>query len=291
MKRKTLWGRLALWSTAFLWGTSFVIIKTTLDSFSVLWLLALRFLGAGLLLSLFAGKRLFALDRRTLRGSLLMGLSLTAAYLFQTFGLVYTTPGKNAFLTATYCVLVPFIAWAVYRRKPRRVHVAAAAICLLGVGFVSLDGFDGGFNRGDMLTLVCGLFYALQIVMTEHFLGGGQGDALAVSAIQFCVCAVICLAAALLFEPFPRAAGLSAWLSLGYLAAVVTGLCFYFQALGQQVTPASTASIILVFESVFGALTSVLVYGETVTPRLLLGFALIFFSVLLAEGGEAFLRK
>ena len=46
MKHSALWGRLALWLTAFLWGTSFVIVKGTLASLGVLWILALRFLGA-----------------------------------------------------------------------------------------------------------------------------------------------------------------------------------------------------------------------------------------------------
>ena len=291
MKRKAFLGRLALWATAFLWGTSFVIIKSTLDSFTVLWLLAMRFLVAAVLLALFAGPRLKTLDKRTLLGSVLMGLSLTGAYLFQTYGLVYTTPGKNAFLTATYCVLVPFLAWAVYRRRPKGVHVAAAVLCLVGVGLVSLDGFDGGFNRGDMLTLVCGVFYALQIIVMEHYVSGGQSSAAAVSAVQFGTCAAVFLVLALLFEPFPSGAPLPAWLSLGYLGAVVTGLCFYLQAVGLAVTPSATASVILVFESVFGALTSLLFYGETLTARLALGFVLIFLSVLLSEAGEELLGR
>lgn len=291
MNRKAFWGRLALWGTAFLWGTSFVIIKSTLSSFSVLWLLALRFLVAAALFALFAGPRLKTLDRRTLLGSVLMGLSLTAAYLFQTYGLVYTTPGKNAFLTATYCVLVPFLAWAVYRRRPKGFHVAASVLCLTGVGLVSLDGFDGGGLRGDMLTLVCGLFYALQIIVMEHYLSGGQSSAAAVSAVQFGVCALVFLFLALLFEPFPAAAPLPAWLSLVYLGAVVTGLCFYLQAVGLSVTPSATASVILVFESVLGALTSLLFYGEKLSARLGLGFVLIFLSVPLAEAGEELLGK
>ena len=168
MNRKIVWGRLALWSTAFLWGTSFVIVKNTLDSIGVLWILALRFLGAAALLALAAGKKLRSLDKRSFTGSVLMGLSLAAAYLFQTYGIVYTTPGKNAFLTAVYCVLVPFLAWFVYKRRPGPIHVIAAFLCLIGIGFVSLDGLDAGLNKGDVLTLICGFFYALQIIIMEH---------------------------------------------------------------------------------------------------------------------------
>ncbi len=291
MKRRALWGRLALWGTAFLWGTSFVLLKNTLDDLGVLWVLALRFLGATLLLALAAGKRLARMDRRSLVGSVLMGLSLAAAYLFQTYGLARTTPGKNAFLTAVYCVLVPFLAWAVYQRRPKGIHVIAALLCLAGIGFVSLDGFDGSLNAGDLLTLVCGFFYALQIIIMEHYVAGGESDTVAISAVQFGTAALVCLTGALLFEPFPGGAPASAWWSLAYLSAVVTALCFFLQAVGLQYTPSATASVILVFESVFGVLTSLLFYGERMTPQLAVGFTLIFVSVLLAEAGEEILAR
>lgn len=288
MNRKTIFGRLALWLTALLWGTSFVLVKSTLDDLGVLWILALRFLGATLLLALAAGKRLGRMDRRSAVGSVLMGLSLAGAYLFQTYGLAYTTPGKNAFLTAVYCVLVPFLAWGVYKRRPKGIHVLAAVLCLIGIGFVSLDGFDGSFNKGDVLTLICGFFYALQIIIMEQYVTG-EGDAVSISAVQFGTSAVVCLAAALLFEPFPHGAPLSAWGSLVYLSAVVTALCFFLQAVGLKYTPSATASVILVFESVFGVLTSLLFYGEKMSLQLGIGFLLIFLSVLLAEAGEAIL--
>ena len=110
--RKNFLGHLALWGTAFIWGTSFVILKEALDSIGTMWVLALRFIIAAALLLLAAGKRLKTLGRDGLRGGVLLGVCLAAAYIFQTYGLKYTTPGKNAFLTATYCVLVPFMVWA-----------------------------------------------------------------------------------------------------------------------------------------------------------------------------------
>ena len=291
MKHRTVLGRLALWLTAFLWGTSFVILKNTLSSIGVLWLLSFRFLGAALILTLAAGKRLLSLDRRTIRGSILMGLCLALAYLFQTYGLAFTTPGKNSFLTAVYCVMVPFLAWAIYHRRPKAIHVLAAVLCLCGIGLVSLDGFGGGLNAGDILTLVCGFFYAMQIIVMEHYIHGGEGDALSISAIQFCVTAVPCFLGALLFEPFPVGLDVSIWLTLLYLSTVVTALCFFLQALGLRDTPSTTASVILVFESVFGVLTSLLFYGERMTLQLGLGFSLIFLSVLLVEAGDAIVEK
>ncbi len=283
-------GRAALFTTALLWGTSFVILKNTLESVGPLWVLAIRFTMAALMLGLFAGKRLFHLSGRQKRGGVLMGLCLAAAYILQTYGLRYTTPGKNAFLTAVYCVMVPFLAWGIYRRKPKLQHVLGALLCLAGIGFVSLSGGEGGFNKGDALTLSCGLFYALQIIVVEEY-GGEGSDALSLSVLQFTVAALVCWAGALPFEPVPTAVPPDAWFSIAYMGLVCTGLCFFLEAWGMKYTPSSTAAVIMTLESVFGTLTSVLFYHEQVTGRLLLGFALIFVSVLMAETGFMLFKK
>ena len=95
-------GRLSLIGATLLWGSSFVVLKTTLDSVPTLWVLALRFTGAAILMGLAGIRQLRRLDRGALKAGALMGLALYAAYTLQTFGLEQTTPGKNAFLTATY---------------------------------------------------------------------------------------------------------------------------------------------------------------------------------------------
>lgn len=282
-KRSTFAGQAALFATSLLWGTSFVILKNTLESVGTLWILAIRFTLAALLLGAFAGKRLARLHRLQQRGGILMGLCLAAAYILQTYGLRYTTPGKNAFLTAVYCVLVPFLSWLIYRRKPQMQHVLAAILCLAGIGFVSLSGTQSAINIGDVLTLLCGIFYALQIIVVEQY--GENGDALCLSVIQFAAAAVICWAGALPLEPVPVNVSPAAWFYIAYMGFVCTGLCFFLEAWGMKATPSSTAAVIMTLESVFGVLTSVLFYHEQVTLRLLLGFVLIFCSVVLAETG------
>ena len=289
IKNRPLAGQAALLAASLLWGTSFVILKNTLESVGTLWILAVRFTIAALLLGLLAGKRLLCLDRRTWRGGILMGLSLAAAYLFQTYGLKYTTPGKNAFLTAVYCVLVPFFAWGIYRRRPGLHHVLAALLCLAGIGFVSLSGAESGFNRGDALTLVCGVFYALQIIVVVQY--GGESDALSLSVIQFAAAALICWAGALPLESPPVGVPASAWFSIVYMGVVCTGLCFFLEVWGMRWTPSTAAALIMTLESVFGTLTSVIFYHERITLKLLIGFSLIFVSVLIAETGLNFKKE
>ena len=287
--KKGFLGRLAIFATTIIWGTSFVILKNTLDSVGTMWVLAIRFTVSAVLLGLAANRRLKGMSKYVLRGSLMMGVCLAVAYIVQTYGLKYTTPGKNAFLTATYCVLVPFMAWGIYKRRPTAANIAAALMCITGIGFVSLGDLSGGVNIGDILTLCCGVFYGLQIIMMEQY--AGKCDALSISAVQFAAAAVVCWVGALLFESAPHAVPMGAWLNIAYLSVMCTAVCFFLQAWGMKYTPSSTTAVIMTLESVFGTLISIVFYHEQMTFKLVLGFALIFFSVLLSETGGSFLKK
>ena len=274
-------GRFALLASAFIWGTSFVVLKSAINCIGTQWVLAIRFSISALLMFLMAGKKLKAMSKKAVMGSILMGICLTGGYIVQTYGLKYTTPGKNAFLSATYCVLVPFFYWIAYKKKPGMSAVVAGILCIIGLGFVSLGSADKGLNIGDLLTLCCGIFYAIQIIMMERYLP--EGNAVSISAIQFLTGAIICWTLALIFEEPPTAVPASAWFNIMYLAVLCTAACFFFQAWGMQYTPSSTAAVIMSLEAVFGALISIIFCHEQFTFKMLLGFSFIFASVLTAE--------
>lgn len=287
--RMGLWGRFALLTTAVIWGSSFVILKNAIDGLGVMWVLAMRFTISAVLLLALAGKRLRSMSRASVRGSVLIGVCLAAAYIVQTYGLKYTTPSKNAFLTTTYCVMVPFLAWLVYKRKPGLHNVAAAVLCVAGIGFVALDAGFGEVNTGDVLTIFSGVFYALQIILMEQYISGC--DSLSVSAVEFSTAAVICLVGTFAFEGTPVMPASGQIFAVLYLAVMCTALCFFLQAWGMKYTPSSTAAMIMTLEAVFGTIFSVILYHEQVTPRLLAGFALIFVAVVLSETGTELLKK
>ena len=287
--RMGLYGRLALFLTTVVWGTSFVILKTTLNSVGTLWVLAIRFTSSAIILGFVAGKKLKRLNSRLIKGGALMGLCLAAAYIVQTYGLLYTTPGKNSFLTATYCVLVPFMAWGVYKRRPDVANILAAFLCITGIGYVSLGETISNINIGDILTLLCSIFYALHIIVVEQYVG--DGDALSLSTVQFAVAGIICLTGALILEAVPTQVPSSAWFSIAYLSVLCTAMCFFLQAWGIKYTPSSTAAVILSLEAVFGTLISVLFYREQMTLKLVLGFFLIFVAVLISETKPKFLQR
>jgi drug/metabolite transporter (DMT)-like permease len=216
-KKNAVLGRLALLAMTFIWGTSFVVMKNTLESISTLYLLAVRFSGAALLMMLLGFRERKKLDAGYWKGGILMGLCLFLAYAFQTYGLMRTTPGTNAFLTATYCILVPFLQWLIRGRRPGKYRLLAAVICLTGVGLVSLQGnFTIGLGEG--LTVCCGLFYALHIVATNTWVKDRSPVLLTV--VQFFTAAVLAWGTALITEPFPQGIPAKAVWSLIYLCVM-----------------------------------------------------------------------
>lgn len=288
MKDKANIGRLALIATTLIWGSSFVILKSTLDSITPLWVLAIRFGGAALIMLIACLPKLKKLDKQYIKGGAAMGACLAAAYILQTYGLVYTTPGKNAFLTATYCILVPFLYWAIAGTKPDKFNISAAIVCLIGMGFVCL-GNDLSINIGDMLTICCGLFYGLHIIATSRAVDGR--DALILTMLQFFFGGLICLAGAAIFEPVPTDIPSSSWASIAYLTFMCTGLCFFLQTIGQKYTPPSQVAVILTLESVFGTAISVALGQENLTFGIVLGFCLIFCAILTSETKLSFLKR
>ena len=140
MVLKKYGGRLALLTAALIWGSSFIIMKDAVADVPVFMLLGIRFMLAFVLLGAVFFRRLMRPDRTLLTGGMLCGTLLLCAYATQTFGLMGTTPGKNAFLTAVYCVLVPFAGWLLFRKRPSRWNWLAAGLCIAGIGFVSLNG-------------------------------------------------------------------------------------------------------------------------------------------------------
>ena len=281
-------GRLALLTAAVIWGSSFIVMKDTVDHIPVFQLLAIRFTLAGLLLALLFLKRLMTSGKQLLSHGAVCGVLLLSAYATQTFGLMTTTPGTNAFLTAVYCVMVPFMAWGFHRKRPTSYNWVAAVLCIAGIGLISLSG-DLSIGLGEGLTLLSGVFYALHIMALSHF--GERDDPVALTIVQFAVVALLSWAATLLTERGAAFPAPAVWPQLLYLTVFATAATLVLQSVGQSLTPPSQSAILLSLESVFGVLFSVMLGKESLTLQPGCGFALIFVSVIISETQLAFLRR
>ena len=188
-----------------IWGSTFFILKDTLDNVDLQFLLAFRFTAASAVLALVFWRRWRNASAAYWWRGAVLGVLMYAAYTVQNYGLMDTTPGKNAFFTAVYCVIVPFLYWIIDRRRPSRWNVLAALLCVAGIGLVS---WDGGFSltRGDLLTLLCGFLYACHIAAVPKFAQGR--DIFLLTVIQFMVSALCSWAGALFTRGIPVGAAL-----------------------------------------------------------------------------------
>lgn len=276
--------RLLIVLATIIWGSSFVIVKGATDFLDPSLILAVRFSIAAMLLALvFAKYRTLYLTRDHIGFGLLFGLALFCAYYLQTVGIQYTTPGKNAFLTGTYCVLVPFFAWFATKKKPTLLNIGAALLCFCGIGFVSV-GNEGGVNIGDLLTLACAVFYAIHIVIVSKFSQGRNIYVLTMwqfAGVALCS-AIVALVTGADVSPLTTL-DLSQAGALAYLAVACTALALLFQNIGQANVPPASASLLLSLESPFGVLFSVALGAETVSAKILFGFVLIFAAIVVSE--------
>ena len=292
-KNTGLLAKLSLLVATLIWGSSFIIVEDVTDALPTNALLTLRFISATILLSLFFLPRLKNLDRSYIWRGATLGVLLFLAYMFQTLGISFpeNTPGKNAFLTAVYCVMVPFMAWGFSKKRPDRYNIISALMCIVGIGFVSLTA-DFTMGIGDILTLIGGVFYALHIIAVSRFSIGR--DALLLTIIQFAASGICALTLSLTTE-LPKLASVTVTtdlvLCIAYLAVFCTTIALTLQNFGQKYTDPSTASIILSLESVFGVAFSVALGREALSTKMVLGFALIFIAVIISETKLAFVFK
>ena len=273
-----------------IWGLSFVVMKDAVDVMEPAWLIGVRFLITAALLTAVLWRHVRpALTRRQLACGGILGLLLFLAYWTQTIGLAFTTPGKNAFFTAVYCVIVPFLYWAVDRKRPSRWNVLAALLSVTGIGLVS---WDGGLSLalGDVLTLIAGFFLACHIIAVAKFSGGR--DIFLLTILQFAMVALMCWVGTAFTRGVP-VNGLPsyAWWVLLYLAIGSTAVALLFQNVGQKYTEPASAALLLSLEAPFGVMFSVLFGAERPTPLMYLGFCVIFTAMVCSETQFKFLRK
>ena len=291
-KAKSLPAKLALLLATIIWGSTFFIMESTIQNIGIFWLLAVRFSLAAIILAIVLAKHLRVIDKGYLWRGFVMGALVILAYIFQTYGLAdeATTPGKNAFLTAIYCVIVPFLACPFTRVRPDKYNITAAFLCILGITCISVTGND--FSTvcfGDILTLLGGIFFSFHMIAVAAF--SQNKNILLLTMLQFLFAGIIAWVPALIFETVPESIPPAGIAAIIYLTVMATCLCYILQNAGQKYTTPSTAALILSLEAVFGVLFSVVFTSETVTLKVLIGFILVFTSILVSELKPRFFRK
>lgn len=212
-----------------------------------------------------------------------MGAALFLGFSLQIIGLQYTTPSKNAFLTATNVVIVPFIAFLICRKKIGFRGIAGAVLAIAGVGLLSLDK-DLSLGLGDGLTLICAVGFAFQIFLTSIFVKKYRASVL--NFIQMCTAGILSVVFMAVSGQVHFQVTAKGWGSVLYLGIISTTICYLLQTACQKYVDETKAAIILSMESVFGTLFSVMILHERITLRMVLGCVIILTAVILANSAE-----
>lgn len=282
-------GIIELFITAIIWGTAFVAQSVGMDqgvgpcTFN-----AVRYAVGSLILIpvIFLLGKLVKKDsdykpdiKKTVKGGFFCGIVLASASLLQQYGILYTTVGKAGFGTALYIIIVPFMGVILKKKIPGRVWIAAL-IAIIGFYLMCISE-TLSINKGDLLVLLGAVMWSVHIHTVDHFAPGANGVML--SSIQFAVSSCICFVGAFIFETVSWSVIAGAAWPILYAGVMSCGVAYTLQIIGQQNVEPALACLIMSLESVVSALAGWIILGETMMAIEILGCALVFIGVIIAQ--------
>ena len=297
MKSRKFLSNIALITAALVWGFAFVSQEQAAKYVGTFTVNALRsFVAVIALLPL-----IFFMSKKsgvpvlcntksdlklTLKAGVLCGVLLCIASNIQQFGIsLYpedaAISARSGFITALYVIFVPILGLFFKKKVGLNVWLSVFVAIL---GLYLLCGSSGitGIYLGDLIVLCCAVSFSFQILCIDHFIDRVDGVKLA--TIQFFTCGVLSLILMLIFENPPIEDILSASKYILYLGIMSSGVGYTLQIIGQKYSENPTvASIIMSLESVFAALGGWLIMKKALSPLEILGCAIVFLAIVLAQ--------
>ncbi|MBO8171917.1 MAG: DMT family transporter [Bacillaceae bacterium] len=286
VNKRVLLADLALFGIAVGWGYTFVLMKDILTEMTPLYFTGTRFLLAGIIIALFQYHKLKELTWKYWKAGLITGVSLCLAYTLQAFGTDLTTPGKSGVLSGMNVILVPFLYFIWSRMPLQLAPILGSFLAFAGLSVLSWNGGGalGHLNMGDMLILLCAVFFAVHIIQVHAtFRKGVYFNPVLFAMVQLLVVGVIGTSLAVLTEPVPGPLSPYGWFAYSFDLIVGTLLAYLVQIGAQKYAPPIHVAVILSLESVFAFLFSWAIWGEPVTGWILLGIFLIVTGIYVTE--------
>ncbi len=286
-------GPILLLITSIFWGTTFVAQALGSDHIGAYTYNALRFLIAGLILIIITVIRkkvqkdkIKLIDTNTksykyiIIFSILIGLALFLGATFQQIGIGLTKSSlKSGFISTIYIVLVPVVN-LIFGKKLNLIMIPLILVALFGSYLIAIgDGFELEF--GDILTLICALFFAFQIVFIDHITP--YIDSILLTSIEFIIAGIISLVLAFILEPINGGDIIKALPSVMYAAIFSGCIAYTLQIEGQKYTNPTLASMIMSLESVFAMFGGILILEDKLTLNVIVGSVLIIASIIIAQ--------
>jgi len=305
MKSKKILSSVLLLLAAVIWGFAFAAQNVMADTVPPFTVNALRsFIASAALVPVAViTRRMRGLGfreqnptdrKRLLISGALCGTLLCLSVNLQQFGIALYPEGApveahSGFLTALYVLFVPIFGLFM-KKRPGPFVLAGVVIAVVGLYFLCLsDGFSGLY-LGDIIVLMCGMSFALQILCIDRYIG--VVDAVKMSSVQFLVCGIISTVLMFIFERPDVGAVASMWQPILYLSIMSSAVGYTLQIVGQKYSSSPTlASILMSMESVFATLGGVIFMGVIPKVAEFIGCGLMLAAIIIAQLPDSILKK
>jgi drug/metabolite transporter (DMT)-like permease len=264
------------------WGAVFTMVKWTIAGMDLYYFLFLRFLLASAVLAVIFHRRLRRLDWQTVKAAALLGIFLAIAYASHTEGLRFTTASNSAFITCLYIVVVPFFAVLLYKEKIKPSSIIGLVVSVVGLYLLTQFSL-AGINRGDYITLICSLTYALHIVFTRIMVL--RHDVVSLVTLQLFFAALFFGVIAGIKGSFTLNITPIGIVTLLVSALICSALAFLVQSYVQRIVSATRVGLIITLEAPFGAFFGWWWAGEMFTDVSFIGALVMLLGVLVSEAG------
>lgn len=269
---------------AILWGSSYGIqsaMTSVVGNCTVIFCKTF----SGFLLVTLAFLRRAKFSKKIISSGALIGLCNGTGLLLQQYALATANVSKVSFISGLYIIFVPILSIFILKHKPKKRFWYAVIIACIGMYFLCL-GEKFVIELGDVITLVSTVFFALQIIFIHKYSKG-------VNTILFCgiqqmTVALISLPFMLIIEKPSLLDFKEILLPAIYIMIGPGTIAQLLQNKYQKNVEATLATLIMSLESVFGAISGVIFLNTSLTPVELLGCALIFISIIIAENERGF---
>lgn len=274
------WAVLGLLAVTAAWGSTFFLLKDVVERVPASDFLAVRFALAAAAVWLIAPRSVSRLTAAERRSGIVLGVVYGGAQLLQTVGLQTTSASVSGFVTGMYVVFTPLLGALLLRARIGRTVWIAVGLSTAGLGVLSLQGFSIG--GGEALTLASAFLYAVHIVGLGVW--SSARSAIGLTVVQLLTITVVCGAAAA-----PGGIALpqtgADWFALVYMALVAGAAALVVQTWAQAHLSATRAAIIMTMEPVWAGFFAVLLGGERLGLRVVLGGGLVLAAMYLVELG------
>ena len=292
MRKTTPKGIILLLITALIWGSSFVAQEIGMKSIDAFTFTGIRTtLGVLFLLPvmLIINKN-FDFRKNTLIAGVILGIVFSIAQNFQQFAFYYSTSGKIAFITAFYMFFVPLFS-VFLGKKIRLLTWISILMGLLALFLLCIDPSDlTAINIGDVLALICAVFYALQIMLVDKYIEKDI-NGIQLSFMQFAVAAAISVTAMFIFEHPVLTEIKAAAPSLLYSGIMSCGIAYTLQIVGQKHANPVIASLLMCMESVFAVISAALILHQGMSLREGAGCVIMFAAIILSQLSETLRQR